>query len=272
MEKNPTKNEFDRETAVAGFLESLTISFAEHFKLDASSADWKANLLIKMMESSDFISELIEEQKVEDAKPCPQLDETEEQQGVDPHLMVDRMAGGLRIAFEDAFGSDRMAESDYAGYVMEHLESTGIVDELMEEFPVTKGDMIRFSRHREGNPSSGFLPENAVRFLCEFLLQEASDDVSRVRAKKRSKTLLDLHEKVLYQFERRQASSEEMRDLSWALRQLVNLTQLNLPGGLTEAKTAMSVGANKDMVLTESSPATTEGKALLEALGELPSD
>lgn len=128
MAEKREKREVMKETAIAGLHGDLSASFAKHFNLENASAEWKANLLLEMMDSSEFIDELLEE-----SGNCAER----------RFAKVDRMETLFTEAFARAFNLSEEEASGPMGQIMELLESSGLTDQLMIDYPVGAEDLKR---------------------------------------------------------------------------------------------------------------------------------
>lgn len=251
MANRSSNNRGSDSAAVTNYLNNLKEFFVTKFLLNDAAALEKAKEVIAMEGAPSFFHDFVEDgpQSLE-GDTCSH---TDGQHSVDPPLMADRMEAGFRSAFEDAFGTERANYTDLVSYAMEKLEDGGMIDELMAGFPATSEDVARLGVLGDGDSTYEFLPRNTVEFICESLLFGTDSDESKARAQRRIETLMELFTRVHNLVGRRGPSDEIIVDLNWAFKQLVALTEANLP---------------REPVKSEVLPEAA-GKVLLKSLGQL---
>lgn len=68
------------------------------------------------------------------------------------HAKIDRMEGRLTEVFAEVFNIPHDEASNRVGFIMAFLEDSGLVGELMEDYPVTVDDLERLGFfHPEDN-------------------------------------------------------------------------------------------------------------------------
>lgn len=140
--KNQNKPNFDQESATERLTNDIAKSFREHFQLDEKHADWKANLLIEMAESFNFIDEVMEERATRKTK----RKRSSKHQILNPNALgakVDQMQCLFTKAFAAVFN---VSDDDASYHICKMFEKLGdglFIAELINEFPVTAGDLER---------------------------------------------------------------------------------------------------------------------------------
>lgn len=160
MNQKSNNPNFDQESATERLTNDIAKSFREHFQLDEKHADWKANLLIEMAESCDFINEIVEERDSNEVKEEDPLDQIPNPNT--KFAKVDRMECLFTKAFAEAFDLTEDEASGPLGMMMELLENSLFTEELMREFPVTAEDLVRLGVPLFVNPEPSALESEPV--------------------------------------------------------------------------------------------------------------